>query len=269
MTRISDVFAQLSERGERALIPYVMGGYPDEEATVSAVRGLVRGGADIIEVGFPFSDPLADGPAIQDASTTSLENGTTPSSYRGMVRRIREFTTVPLVMMTYANVAYSSGYGAFVSGAVDAGIDGFILPDMPVEESSEYRRQAHSRGADTIFLASPNTADARAARIIGASTGFLYMVAVYGTTGARTGVQEYALQALSRMKRFAGGLPVGIGFGISGPEDVRRYVDAGADAVIVGSAILGVIRGAARDDIEESVAAFASSLKSQTLPGQS
>lgn len=267
MTRISETLGRLSERGERALVSYVMAGYPDEQATLAAVRGMVRGGADIIELGFPFSDPLADGPAIQEAATVSLEKGTTPRSYHSMVRSIREFTGVPLVMMTYSNVAYSAGYDTFVSDAVEAGIDGFILPDMPVEESAAYRRQAQSAGADTIFLASPNTTPSRAARIIQASTGFLYMVAVYGTTGARSGVQGYAIEALSRIKGMAGSLPVGIGFGVSGPADVRRYVEAGADAVISGSAFLGIMREAAPVDIEDKVASFAASLKAETLRG--
>ena len=269
MTRISDAFVRLSDRGERALISYVMAGYPDERSTLAAVRGMVRGGADVIELGFPFSDPLADGPAIQEAATVSLEQGTTLESYYSMVRSIREFTGVPLVMMTYSNVAYSAGYGEFVSGAVEAGIDGFILPDMPVEESAAYRGAAQSAGADTIFLASPNTTPARAARIIQASTGFLYMVAVYGTTGARSGVQEYAVRALSRIKGMAGELPVGIGFGVSGPADVRRYVEAGADAVISGSAFLGIMRGAAPGEIEGRIASFAGSLKAETLQGPS
>lgn len=260
--RIRRALGEAAARGEKGLIAYVMAGYPDPDSTVSAVRGLVEGGADVIELGFPFSDPLADGATIQEAATISLDGGTTPESYYSMVGRIRSFTDVPLIMMTYANVAYRRGYGTFARGAVESGIDGFILPDMPVDESDEYRREVLAAGADTVFLASPNTTAARAAGIIAASTGFLYLVAVYGTTGASIGVQEYAVRSLKRMKHISGDLPVGIGFGVSGPEDVRRYAEAGADAVIVGSAFLRIMKDSG--DVRADIRAFTKSLKAGT-----
>ncbi len=258
MGRISDT---LSVSGKKALIAYVMAGYPDNQSTISAVRGLVKGGADIIEMGFPFSDPLADGPAIQEAADVSLGNGMDISSYYDMVSRIRAFTDVPLVTMTYSNIAYSMGYEAFASGAATNGVDGIILPDMPPEESHSYVESARRHGVDTIFLVSPNTQTERVARIARITTGFLYMVAVYGTTGARTGVQDYAVRALDRIKSVTGNIPVGIGFGISGAQDARRYVDAGADAVIVGSAILNVMEKSRFDDMESNVESFVRALK--------
>ena len=263
--RISETFGRLSGRGERALITYVMAGYPDYDSSMAAVRGLVRGGADIIELGFPFSDPLADGPVIQNAATISLEKGMSMDSYRMMVRRVRDTSDVPVVMMTYANIAYGMGYGRFASESARAGVDGFILPDMPVDESEAYVAESRRAGADTIFLVSPNTSSSRVAQIARISTGFLYLVAVYGTTGARKGVSSYAVESLRRTKEAAGDLPVGIGFGVGGPADVRRYAEAGADGIIVGSAILKIIGESPPDAIERRVSEFVASLKEQTI----
>ncbi len=267
MSRIRDRLARLQADNTRALIPYVMAGFPDEDATVSAVRGLVKGGADIIELGFPFSDPLADGPVIQNAGTVSLENGTSIAGFFRMVRRIRKETDIPLVLMTYANILYHRGYARFVSEAAGAGIDGLIIPDMSVEESEEYLDAARGR-VDTIFLISPNTAKARVQRIARESSGFLYLVAVYGTTGVGRGIKEYTLRAIKNAKEYTGGgIPVGVGFGVSSPQDVRAYVAAGADAVIVGSAYLKLIQKTPKDEIESAVASFTRELKEQTRPG--
>ena len=263
MSAISDTFRRLRRRNSGALIAYVMAGYPDYGRTVSAVRGIVRGGADIIELGFPFSDPLADGPAIQEAATASLQNGMSPESYYRMVDEIRAFTDVPLLMMTYSNVAHAMGYERFAARAARHRIDGIILPDMPVGESGLYREAASSHGVDTVFLASPNTANQRCSQIMRASSGFLYLVAVYGTTGARSGVQKYGVEALRRIKQISQDLPVGVGFGISRGEDVRRYIEAGADAAIVGSAILNIIKESP-DDTEGAVATYVASLKRHT-----
>jgi tryptophan synthase alpha chain len=137
-----------------------MAGFPNERATLSAVKGLVKGGADIIELGFPFSDPLADGPVIQHASTVSLERGTKIANFFNLVKKIRRFTETPLVLMTYTNILYNKGFSKFISEAKKAGIDGFILPDMSIEESAEYLNSAKGK-TDTIFLISPNTTKKR------------------------------------------------------------------------------------------------------------
>ena len=267
MSRIEDRFARLSEDGARALIPYVMAGFPDEEATVSAVRGLVSGGADIIEIGFPFSDPLADGPVIQNAGTVSLENGTNVAGFLRMIKRIRKETDIPLVLMTYANILYRKGYARFASDAARAGIDGIIVPDMSIEESGEYINATRGK-VDTIFLASPNTDKSRLLQIARMSSGFLYLVAVYGTTGVGRTIEEYTLRAIKNSKKYTKGrIPVGVGFGVSGPQDVRAYVNAGADAVIVGSAYLKIIGKTPKEEIESAVKTFTRKLKDQTMPG--
>ena len=265
MSKIKEKFAALDAKKEKALIAYVMAGFPNEKATISTVKGLIRGGVDIIELGFPFSDPLADGPVIQNASTVSLEKGTKVKKFFEIVKKIRRQTDIPLVLMTYTNILYHKGYTKFIDNARNAGIDGFILPDMSIEESEEYLRAARGK-TDTIFLISPNTSSKRIASIAKASSGFLYLVAVYGTTGIKTGIKSYTLKAIRDVKKQTKGkIPIGVGFGVSSPEDVRKYVKAGADAVIVGSAFLKLIEKTPQQKLESKIASFTKKKKNQTI----
>ncbi|MGY5140751.1 MAG: tryptophan synthase subunit alpha [Candidatus Nitrosopumilus sp. Bin_571-38] len=265
MTRIKEKFAELQSKNQKALISYIMTGFPNEKATMSTVRGLVKGGVDIIELGFPFSDPLADGPVIQNASTVSLEKGTNIVKFFSLVKKIRKETDIPLILMTYTNILYHKGYGKFISEAKKVGIDGFILPDMSIEESKEYLQAAKNK-ADTIFLISPNTSETRIQKISKASSGFLYLVAVFGTTGVKTGIKKYTLDAIKQVKKQTNGIiPIGIGFGVSTPDDVRKYIKAGADAVIVGSAYLKLIEKTPQNQLESKIASFTKSLKKQTI----
>ncbi len=265
MTRIKEKFTELDGKNQKALIAYIMAGFPNEKATLSTVRGLVKGGADIIELGFPFSDPLADGPVIQNASTISLNNGTTISKFFSLVKKIRKETDIPLILMTYTNILYHKGYSKFITDAKNAGIDGFILPDMSIEESKEYLKAAKNK-SDTIFLISPNTSKTRIQKISKVSTGFLYLVAVYGTTGVKTGIKNYTLQAIKNVKKQTkGSIPIGVGFGVSTPDDVKKYIKVGADAVIVGSAYLKLIEKTPQNKLELKIASFTKSLKKQTI----
>ncbi|QLH02793.1 tryptophan synthase subunit alpha [Nitrosopumilus cobalaminigenes] len=265
MTRIKEKFAELEAKNQKALISYIMAGFPNEKATLSTVRGLVKGGVDIIELGFPFSDPLADGPVIQNASTISLEKGTKIAKFFTLVKKIRKETDIPLILMTYTNILYHQGYAKFISEAKKAGIDGFILPDMSVEESKEYLQSAKNK-ADTIFLISPNTSKIRIQKIAKASSGFLYLVAVFGTTGVKSGIKKYTLDAIKQVKKQTKGkIPIGIGFGVSTPDDVKKYIKAGADAVIVGSAYLKLIEKTPQNQLESKIASFTKSLKKQTI----
>jgi len=265
MTRIKEKFIELDGKNQKALIAYIMAGFPNEKATISAVRGLVKGGADIIELGFPFSDPLADGPVIQNASTISLNKGTTLSKFFSLVKKIRKETDIPLILMTYTNILYHKGYSKFITDAKNAGIDGFILPDMSIEESKEYLKAAKNK-SDTIFLISPNTSKTRIQKISKVSTGFLYLVAVYGTTGVKTGIKNYTLQAIKNVKKQTkGNIPIGVGFGVSTPDDVKKYIKVGADAVIVGSAYLKLIEKTPQNKLELKIASFTRSLKKQTI----
>jgi len=265
MTRIKEKFAELEAKKQKALIAYIMVGFPNEKATISTIRGLVKGGVDIIELGFPFSDPLADGPVIQNASTVSLEKGTKIAKFFSLVKKIRKETDIPLILMTYTNILYHKGYAKFISESKKAGIDGFILPDMSIEESKEYLQAAKNK-ADTIFLISPNTNNARIQKISKVSSGFLYLVAVFGTTGVKTEIKKYTLDAIKQVKKQTKGrIPIGIGFGVSTPEDVKKYIKAGADAVIVGSAYLKLIEKTPQTNLESKIAAFTKNLKKQTI----
>jgi tryptophan synthase alpha chain len=265
MTRIKGKFAALESKNQKALISYIMVGFPNEKATIATVRGLVKGGVDIIELGFPFSDPLADGPVIQNASTISLQNGTKIAKFFALVKKIRKETDIPLILMTYTNILYHRGYAKFIAEARKAGIDGFILPDMSIEESKEYL-QAAKNNADTIFLISPNTSKTRIQKISKATSGFLYLVAVYGTTGVKTGIKKYTLDAIKQVKKQTKGkIPIGVGFGVSTPDDVKKYINAGADAVIVGSAYLKLIEKTPQNKLESKIAVFTKSLKKQTI----
>ncbi len=264
MSRIKEKFAELEEKNEKALIAYIMAGFPNEKSTLTAVRGLIKGGIDVLELGFPFSDPLADGPVIQNASTVSLERGTTVGSFFKIVSKIRKETDIPIILMTYTNILYGKGYRKFISDAKKAGIDGFILPDMSIEESDEYLDASRDK-TDTIFLISPNTSNSRIQKIAKVSTGFLYLVAVFGTTGVKTGIKNYTLKAIREVKKQTKGrIPIGIGFGVSTPDDVKTYVKAGADAVIVGSAYLKLIEKTPLNKLESKMTSFTKSLKKQT-----
>ena len=265
MSRIKEKFEELEKRNEKALISYIMLGFPNEKATMSTIRGLVKGGVDIIELGFPFSDPLADGPVIKNASTISLEKGTNISKFFNIVKKIRKETDIPLVLMTYTNILHHMGYQKFIKNAKKVGIDGFILPDMSIEESKDYLKAAKNN-SDTIFLISPNTSKTRIEKIAKASTGFLYLVAVFGTTGVKTSIKNYTLKAIKNVKKQTKSkIPIGIGFGVSTPEDVKKYIKAGADAVIVGSAYLKLIERTKQQDLESKITSFTKSLKKQTI----
>jgi len=265
MSKIKEKFAELKAKNQKALISYIMVGFPNEKATITAVKGLVKGGADIIELGFPFSDPIADGPVIQNASIVSLKKGTKISKFFNIVKKIRKETDIPLVLMTYTNILYHMGYAKFISEAKKAGIDGFILPDMSIEESKKYLKDAKNN-TDTIFLISPNTSKTRIQKIAKVSTGFLYLVAVYGTTGVKTGIKNYTLKAIKDIKKQTNEkIPVGVGFGISTPKDVKKYIMTGADAVIVGSAYLKLIEITPQNKLESKIASFTKNLKKQTI----
>ena len=264
MSRIKEKFSELKTKKEKALVSYIMVGYPSESATLSAIRGLVKGGADIIELGFPFSDPIADGPVIQKASTGSLNNGIKIEKFFKLVKKIRSETNIPLILMTYTNILYKQGYQKFIKTAKNAGIDGLILPDMAIEESKGYLLAAKKQKMDTIFLVSPNTQKNRLSKIAKATSGFLYMVAVFGTTGIQTKIHQYTIDALKSTKRTVKNVPVGVGFGISNEKDVKKYVSVGADAVIVGSANIKIMENTPKSKLEGTVFRFTKKLKRQT-----
>jgi len=266
MSRIQDKFLELKSKNQRGLIAYIMAGYPNDKDTISTIRGLVKGGADIIELGLPFSDPLADGPVIQNASFMSLKKGMNFSRFLTLVKKIRKETDIPLVLMTYTNLLYTRGYTKFLSEVKKAGIDGLILPDMAIEEAHDYLDAVHKNNLDSIFLISPNTSKDRIKKIAKASSGFLYLVSVFGITGAQQQFQKYTSDAIRNAKKLVNQrVPLGVGFGVSNPEQIKLILKSGADAVIVGSAILRLVEKTPSQKIESKVALFAKSLKKATI----
>ena len=242
--RIVSKFNELKSKNEKALICYVVAGYPDIMTSERIITSLINGGADIIEIGIPFSDPIADGSTIQDAIQNSLIAGTTPDMCLELASRIRKtFPNIPLIIMTYSNILYRKGYIQFAKKAKESGIDGFIIPDIPIEESKEYLNTMQNLGMSTIFLVSPNTSEKRLKMISRICTGFLYAISVYGTTGERQSFDEYTIESIKRIRKVTTDeLPLAVGFGISNPQHVKYMINAGADAVIIGSAIIKKIK---------------------------
>jgi tryptophan synthase alpha chain len=230
---------------------------------------MIQAGADIIEIGVPFSDPIADGPIIQEASYLALQKGITPDKSLEIAKDIRkEFPKIPIVLMTYSNILSRAGFNKFIKKAKQCGVDGFILPDMSIEESCKYVKEASQLNLATIFLASPNTKKERLLAIASKSSGFLYLVSVYGTTGIRKSFEDSTASYIKNTKRTIGSsLPVAVGFGISKPEHVKFMINAGADAIIVASAIIKVYTSDIKNtkkkkEMMKSVSNFVSSMKS-------
>jgi tryptophan synthase alpha chain len=240
MNRLERHFAAARTAGRKSLIVYLCAGDPDLEATERLVPALAAAGADVIELGVPFSDPLADGPTIQAASQRALRGGTTLAGILSMVGRLRGGgCQVPLVLMGYMNPIVRMGIGPFVTRSAEVGVDGFIVPDLPIEEAEELRTAAAQHGLSLVLLAAPTTPPERL-RTIGARTGgFLYFVSLTGVTGARTTLPEDLPQQLAAV-RAATSAPVAVGFGISTPQQARA-LGAHADAVVVGSALVSEI----------------------------
>jgi len=243
LSRITRVFEQLKTRDEGALIGYVTAGDPTPEQTPLIAEALIAGGVDILELGLPFSDPIADGPTIQAASLRALNAGTKPRMVLEMAREIKREHDVPVVVMTYYNPVFKMGLERFFEFAKDCLVDGLIVPDLPVEEAAEYREKAQANGVDTIFLAAPSTSTKRLKKIVACSSGFLYLVSHFGVTGEREKIENSTIQLIKRMLPYTKGhVPLAVGFGVSKPEHVRSIIEAGADAAIVGSAFVNVIQ---------------------------
>jgi tryptophan synthase alpha chain len=242
MNTIKSVFQKNRSQKAGCLIGYITAGDPNPKATPKIADALIQGGVDILELGLPFSDPIADGPTIQAASLRALKAGTTPMQVLEITGEIKSKHDVPIVIMTYFNPVFRLGTEKFLSAAKSHGVDGFIVPDLPVEEAGNYIKAAKAHELDTIFLAAPSTSNARLTKIVDASSGFLYLVSRFGVTGAQTSVEDSTVQLIKRVSGFtAGKVPLAVGFGISKPAHVAQVVAAGADAAIVGSAFINII----------------------------
>lgn len=242
-SRIAKRFAALAAAGELGLVAYITAGDPSLAATEKIVLAAAAAGADVVELGVPFSDPVADGPTIQRASERSLRQGTTLAGVLELVRRIRAHSDVPLVIFSYFNPILQMGLEPFATSAKAAGADGVLVTDLTPEEAAEYRAAMHSRGLDTIFLAAPTSTDARLAQIAEASSGFLYLVSRMGVTGAREALPPELPALVRRVRKFTS-LPIAVGFGISLPTHVS-VLGGISDAAVVGSALMADVEAAA------------------------
>lgn len=260
MNRIDKKFMELKKRKGTAFIPFITAGYPDLAATEALVPALERSGADIIELGVPFSEPIADGPIIQEASHHALEQGATLRKILGLVGRLRRRSQVPLCLMTYYNPVFCYGGAKFIRDALKAGLDGLIIPDLPPEEDSGFFRASTRAGLRRICFLAPTSTPQRIRAIGRIAQGFIYYVSLTGVTGPRAGLAPDLGSQLRRI-RAATDLPVCVGFGVSTPRQVRDIAKI-ADGVIVGSSIIKKIREhSGRKDMPQRVGAFLRYLK--------
>ena len=236
MTRIGRAFKRLKTHAGKAFIPYIMAGDPSFETTKETVLMLEQCGADIVELGVPFSDPLADGPTIQRASERALKNNVTLRKVIAFVKDIRSSTQIPLILMTYFNPVFKYGSEHFIRDAADAGVDGLIIPDLPPDEAADFIKHARRANLDTIFLLAPTSTEDRIRIVTKASKGFIYYVSITGTTGSGL-LFDGSMERLISEIRGCTDTPIAVGFGVSTPEDAATVAKI-ADGVIVGSAIV-------------------------------
>lgn len=256
--RVRAAFTRAEEDGRCALIAYLVAGHPDEAASLAAARAALDAGADLLEIGIPFSDPVADGPVIAAAARAALAAGGGADGAAQMVRALRrEGYRQPLLAMGYLNPLLARGRRATLVELADAGVDALIVPDLPAGEDRQLEREVADAGLGTCFLVTPNSSDARVERAIRASTAFLYVVPLYGVTGARERVASTTAPLLKRIRAMAAGrVPVAVGFGISRPEQVRE-LGAAVDGVIVGSTIVAALAEGGSERVGAVVAALA------------
>lgn len=244
-TRIGELFDRCRSEQRKAFIAYITAGDPHPDQTASLVLALERGGADLIELGVPFSDPIADGPVIQRASDRALRAGTKLHHILGIVREVRRHSQIPLLLFSYLNPLLRYGFGKLAGDAADAGVDGVLLTDLCVEECEEPVRKLRGAHLDTVFLAAPTSTERRLRLVAERSSGFIYLVSRTGVTGEQTSLSDSAAPLVNRMRQLTD-LPLAVGFGISTPVQVAEVAKV-ADGVVVGSALVRQIEARAGD----------------------
>lgn len=260
MSRIQSTFAALSAQGRKGLIPFITAGDPEPGLTVALMHALVEGGADVIELGVPFSDPMADGPVIQRASERALANGVSLTQVLGWVREFRQRdANTPVVLMGYANPIERMGERAFAQAAREAGVDGVLVVDYPPEECESFAQLMREHGIDPIFLLAPTTTDARIAQVARVASGYLYYVSLKGVTGSGALDLDSVAARLPVIKRHAN-LPVGVGFGIRDAQTARAIATV-ADAVVIGSRLVQLLEEAPRDQAVQSLRSFIAEIR--------
>jgi tryptophan synthase alpha chain len=260
-----EMFSQVRNKGEGAFVPFVVAGDPDFETSLEIVRTYVDNGADGLEIGFPFSDPVADGPTVQEADLRALNSGMTTKKGFEFIKKVREFTSIPIGILTYYNLIYKMGIEEFYRNASESGVNGVLSADLPPEEAGKAVEAARKFGIDPIFMTAQTTSNERLKMVNELCGGFLYVVAVMGVTGARSKLQSDTVQLISRVKHHSE-LPQVIGFGISRPEHVKEVISAGSDGVIVASALLELISQNLHDKevMLQKIGSFTRELKDAT-----
>lgn len=235
-----EMFKRVKNNGEGAFIPFVVAGDPDFETCLRIVKTFVENGADALEIGFPFSDPVADGPTVQSADIRALDAGMTALRGFEFIKKIREFTSIPIGILVYYNLIYKMGIDEFYRIAKESGVNGILSADLPPEEAKDAVEAAETHDVQQIFMVAQTTSNERLKTITGMCSGFLYVVAVMGVTGARTDLKSSTVELIERVKSHSD-LPIAVGFGISKPEHVREVINAGSNGAIVASAIINLI----------------------------
>ncbi|HEY0074273.1 MAG TPA: tryptophan synthase subunit alpha [Abditibacteriaceae bacterium] len=266
MNRLQDTFSQLKARQERAFVPFVTCGDPDLATTKALLRAYIAAGADIVEIGIPFTDPLADGPTIQRASERALAGGVTMDDALNLIGEIRAETEVPLVPMTYINPVYQIGYDQFAARCAEVGADAVIISDLPPEEGTEWVEAGRKHGVGTIFLVAPTSDEARLRAVTQAASGFIYAVARMGVTGAKSDVPPEIGDLIGRIRQHTQ-TPICAGFGFSSPEQIRKTCQStDVDGIVVASALIDIFEKATGNNEErvKTTATRAKELKAAT-----
>ena len=260
MTSVSDCFKSLKSRSQCALIPFITAGDPDLKTTAEALRVLDKSGADMIELGVPYSDPLADGPTIQAAATRALQKGVRWDNVLEMIKDVAPQLKAPLILFIYYNPILNRGIEAFLKEIAEAGAQGLVVPDLPLEEAESLLKPAAAIGIEVILLVAPTSPKERIEAIAHQSQGFIYLVSVTGVTGMRTQIESRVQDILQQMRTVTD-KPIGVGFGISEPEQAKQVKDWGADAVIVGSAVVKRLAEGTPTEGLAAIGEFCQSLK--------
>jgi tryptophan synthase alpha chain len=264
MTNVSDCFNRLRDRGECALVPFITAGDPDLATTALALKALDDHGADLIELGVPYSDPLADGPVIQAAATRALAQGTSLDQVLALVAEVGPTLRSPIILFTYYNPIFHRGIDRFLEQVAKAGVKGLVVPDLPLEEAHPLLDKATAVGVEVILLVAPTTPPERIRAIAAQSQGFIYLVSTTGVTGVRTQLESRVQDLLMELRETTD-MPIGVGFGISQPEHAKQVMEWGADAAIVGSAFVQRLnQGSPQQGITE-ISQFCRSLKNALL----
>jgi len=261
MNSVSDCFKSLRDSSKCALIPFITAGDPDLKTTAQALRILDQSGADLIELGVPYSDPLADGPTIQAAATRALQRGVSLDNVLEMVKDVAPDLKAPLILFTYYNPILNRGIESFLKQIAEVGVKGLVVPDLPLEEAESLLKPAAEIGIEVILLVAPTSPKERIEAIAHKSQGFIYLVSVTGVTGVRTQIESRVQDILQQMRTVTD-KPIGVGFGISGPEQAKQVKDWGADAVIVGSAFVKRLADGTPAEGLSDIGEFCQSLKS-------